>query len=635
MEPISILQLEDSELDAQFNVTCLERAGLAVKSKRVQHRAEFEAALNGESFDLILADFKMPGFDGLEGLAIARQKVPNTPFIIVSGKLGEENAIDSLHKGATDYVLKMRMERLVPAVQRALSEARERAERRRVESALAETEKRFRNMADSAPVMIWTAGVDRIWNYCNRLWLQFTHMSAEQICGEGWKEVLHPDDRAYVLEVYHLSFENRMEFTLEYRFRRADGEYRWIVNRAVPRLDDKGEFAGFIGSCTDITEVKQAEERVLHAAKLESLGILAGGIAHDFNNLLTGILGHASLLLDESTLSSRGAESAEAIVQASETAARLTRQMLAYAGKGSFVLTQVDISLEVQNTIPLIEASVPRLVEIRLDLARRLPKIWADPTQIQQIIMNLVINAAESIGTGAGSVVVSTGTEHLDDAAVASLQIAPGRYVVLRVTDTGHGMDEKTKARIFDPFFTTKFTGRGLGLAAVSGIVRSCQGGIALVSKPGEGTDFRVYLPPHQAPSTGKPDGEAHRAAAGKGTVLVVDDEPVVLRAAGLMLEQLGYTVLMAGNGQEAIDLFRSRPATIDVVLLDMTMPVMPGEITFQKIRAIRANAKVIVSSGFDKTEALRRFGPDIDGFLQKPYQVSRLGEIMSGVLEV
>ena len=252
-----------------------------------------------------------------------------------------------------------------------------------------------------------------------------------------------------------------------------------------------------------------------------------------------------------------------------------------------------------------------------MDLPRGLPKVWADPSQIQQIIMNLVINAAASIGTGAGTVVVSTGTEDLDDTAAANLlsgfRIAPGTSVVLRVVDTDHGMDEKTKGRIFDPFFTTKFTGRGLGLAAVSGIIRSCKWGLALVSEPGAGSDFRVYLPPDQAQRTNQPAAEERQATKRRGTVLVVDDEPVVLRAAGLMLEQLGYTVILAGNGQEAVQLFLARPSAIDLVLLDMTMPVMPGEIAFQKIRAIRASAKVIASSGFDETEARNRFGPDIE----------------------
>ena len=628
--PISLLQLEDSDLDAELELDYFELAKVEVLCTRVEYRKDFISALETQTFDLILADFYLPDFDGLEALAIARAKAPRTPFIFVSGVLGEEIAIDSMRNGATDYVLKRRMDRMVPAVQRAIAEARERAERLRMESALVESESRFRNMADFAPVMIWTVEPDKSWNYCNKPWLEFTGLTVEQSSGLGWTALLHPHDLSRVLETYDLAFATRREFTLEYRFRRGDGHYRSIVNRAVPRTGFEGEFAGFIGSCTDITELKAAEDRLLNAAKLESLGILAGGIAHDFNNLLTGIMGNTSLVLDDLPPDSTAIQYLQEVVQASETAARLTRQMLAYAGKGQFVLEQVDVSRVVRDTLPLIESSLPRLVRLELELAENLPAVEADPGQIQQLVMNLVINAAEAAGSGSGGLVtIWTSLETLDDAGTAAIltgfPVQPGRYVMLRVQDNGCGMDEDTKNRIFDPFFSTKFTGRGLGLAAVSGIVRSHHGGISLASEVGAGSDFRVYLRVNTSVTSVTAKVEVQRASRGSGTILVVDDESIVSRTARLILEKFGYQVIIARDGQEGVDLFRAHASEIGLVLLDMDMPVMPGEIAFRQIRAISPQARVIATSGFDEAEAVRRFGRNIDSFLQKPYTAVQL----------
>jgi signal transduction histidine kinase len=259
----------------------------------------------------------------------------------------------------------------------------------------------------------------------------------------------------------------------------------------------------WVGTITDVDEKKRLDQKLLHADKLESLGVLAGGIAHDFNNLLVGILGNASILEEMAESGSQTAEFASAIVQASERAADLTRQMLAYAGKGQFLIRKVDLSREVIELLPLLEPAMSRSMELRLDLDRALPPVEADPSQVQQIIMNLIINAAEATPKG-GVVTVSTAVS--EDAPLAGFPAVDNagpaeRYVLLRVRDTGHGMDEATQSRIFDPFFTTKFTGRGLGLAAVLGIVRAQRGGIRVESEPGKGSTFTVYFPAAAAQS--------------------------------------------------------------------------------------------------------------------------------------
>jgi len=632
---ISILQLEDSVLDADLELAQLTRAGLEFEAHRVETREDFALALDRSGFDVILADFHLPNFNGLDALAIARVKAPETPFIFVSGMLGEEIAIDSLKNGATDYVLKMRMDRLVPAITRALAEMKERRERRRAESALQETEDRFRNMAESAPVMIWTADADKSWSYCNGLWLEFTGLSLEASSGAGWASLVHPDDRSRVLETWIQAFEKAEGFSSDFRLLRSDGEYRWLASRAAPRFDAGGRFAGLIGSCIDITESRQAEERLRHAAKLESLGILAGGIAHDFNNLLTGIMGNASLILEDLPPESRSIPFAENIVQASETAAQLTRQMLAYSGKGRFVLERVDLSREVREITPLLEASIPRMVALKMQLARALPLVEADPGQIQQLVMNLVINGAEAIGNSAGTVTVATEVSHLDSnlPIVSGFPVPEGRCVTLRVLDTGCGMDAQTRSRIFDPFFTTKFTGRGLGLAAVSGIVRGHRAGLSLNSEPGCGTEFVIHFPIAVGDAEGERDELPAFAQPGTGTILVVDDEPLVSRTVRLALQRYGYTVLTAQNGKEAVDLFRAVSSEIDLVLLDMTLPVMSGDAAFQELRAIRPDVRVLAMSGYSEMEAFSRFGEQIDGFIQKPYKAATLAEKVHEIL--
>ena len=376
-------------------------------------------------------------------------------------------------------------------------------------------------------------------------------------------------------------------------------------------------------------ERKDLEEQLRQAQKLESLGLLAGGVAHDFNNLLTGILGNASLVLELLSPPEPERGMLEDVVRASERAAELTRQLLAYAGKGKFVVQPVHMSEMVREIGQLVRSSIPRQVELRMDLPAELPMIEADPSQMQQLIMNLVINAAEAIGENTGAVDVATGVRR---------QAGHGVQVFLRVHDTGCGMDEKTKAQIFDPFFTTKFTGRGLGLAAVQGIVRSHNGKIHVSSNPGQGSTFEVCLPvmERQAELWHPPTPlQAPSALSGEGIVLVVDDEELVRRTAKAALQRYGYMVLEAENGRDGLDLFRRMRDSVALVLLDLTMPVMSGEETYRHIKTLDPWVPVIVSSGYDEMEAARRFGT-ADGvleFIKKPYVAQKLAERVKSAL--
>jgi two-component system, cell cycle sensor histidine kinase and response regulator CckA len=385
-------------------------------------------------------------------------------------------------------------------------------------------------------------------------------------------------------------------------------------------------------------ERKRLEEKLRQTAKLESLGILAGGIAHDFNNLLTGILGNASLALEEAAPGSGIAELLRSMVQATERAAALAYQMLAYSGRGQFRLEYVNLSALVSETLTLIESALGKAIRLNLAVAPALPLVHGDPSQLQQIAMNLAINAAEAVDNK-GEVSVRTGIAELDGTRHANdvflMQGIPppaGKYVFLEVRDSGAGMDAETLQRIFDPFFTTKSTGRGLGLAAVLGIVRSHQGTMRISSSPGRGTTFTVYLPACESgPSDTESETQPHRPSG--GIVLVVDDEHYVRETVRRTLELAGYTVVCASGSAEAMQLFQSLGRQIELAIVDLTMPGESGGDVARRLRHHDPDLKVIASSGYAEAEVKAGFGGLMDAFLPKPYRSDQLRDIVATVL--
>jgi PAS domain S-box-containing protein len=405
-----------------------------------------------------------------------------------------------------------------------------------------------------------------------------------------------------------------------------DGRNIRCESREVLLLDTEGNVKGVLEINRDITERIRMEEKLRERAKLESLGVLAGGVAHDFNNLLTGILGNASLLLDDAPLGSTTWSFAKGICESSERAAKLAHQMLAYSGRGRFFVKSLDLSEQIRHQSALIQSSVPKNVEVVFDLADGLPPINADGSQLQQLVVDLVINGAEAIGSEAGRVTIATRTQLVDKAYRRTLLLAehlePGLYVVLEVSDTGSGMDQETKAKIFDPFFTTKFVGRGLGLAAVLGIVRGHKGAMRVDSRIGEGSTFRVFLPANaEAAAAHLPHLTELPNEASSDAILVIDDEEIVRTTAEKALRRLGYTVATAPDGAQGVKMLRSMGQSVRLVLLDLSMPGMSGEETMTEIRKLRPDVPVVLSSGYGEADALRRFEHhDLAGFLQKPY---------------
>jgi signal transduction histidine kinase len=424
-------------------------------------------------------------------------------------------------------------------------------------------------------------------------------------------------------------------------FRGGAGIHIWVT--ASPIFDHDGNRVGAIESVRDITDRKRADEerqrfeqQLLHTQKLESLGVLAGGIAHDFNNILMAILGNADLALMRINPESPAVSNLRRIEQAAVSAADLAKQMLAYSGKGKFIIEQIDCNNLLEDMLHMLEVSISKKAVLHFNLKRPLPRVECDATQIHQVIMNLVINASEAIGDTSGVIAVSTGQiqcdrRYLKDAWLND-SMEEGLYVSIEVSDTGCGMDKDTLEKIFDPFFTTKFTGRGLGMAAVLGIVRGHKGAIRVYSESGKGTSFKILLPASEKVVINSENETDQCSGAARGTVLLVDDEDTLRDIGTEMLKELGYDVVTANDGRDALAVY-SANRDIDLVILDLTMPHLDGEACFRELRLIKPDVKVIISSGFSEQDVSQKFaGRGLAGFIQKPYRLSRLKEAIRAV---
>jgi PAS domain S-box-containing protein len=507
---MSILVVDDESESRALVMKILVSEGYAV---RAADRGDLAlASLAKKRPELILLDLRMPGMDGFEVCRRLKQNddARNIPVIILSASRDVSDRVKGLCLGAVDFITKpLQREELLARVRTHLEFGRLRAhlEERVVErtAQLRESEERFRAIADAAPVMIWISGVDKLCTFVNQRWLEFTGRSLDEELGNGWLEVVHPDDFERCREAYHSSFDARRSFDLEYRVRRTDGEYRVVFDRGVPRFSPDGFFSGYIGSCIDITDRKQNQERMLASQKLESLGVMAAGVAHDFGNLLGTIIAEADLVLSEMDCDSPGRDGVEEIAAVALRASEIVKLLMVSAGakRNSEAFEPLNLSLEVEQILRLLKVSISKRAALRTNLAKNLPEVRGNAAQIHQVVMNLITNASEALGGKQGTITVTT-----DFVSVAGgpinhpLSPSQGDYVRLRVSDTGCGMSDEIQLRIFDQFFTTKTTGRGLGLAAVHGIVRSHGGAIQVQSAPGGGSTFDILFPAAAAPKT-------------------------------------------------------------------------------------------------------------------------------------
>ena len=501
-------------------------------------------------------------------------------------------------------------------------------EHRRAEAAIRESEERFRNIADTAPVLSWISGPDKLVTFINRGWLTFTGSTMEQVVGNGWIEKMHPDDRDRCYTDYCSAFDAYRTFQTECRLRRADGEYRWMLTIGNPRFESSGAFAGYIGTCTDITDLKRNQEESLARQKLESLGVLAGGVAHDFNNLLGSIVANSELVLSELPERSPAVEGVESIKTVAGRAAEIVRQMMSYAGQEDTVFEPVDLSGLLHEMLEFLKVSISKRATLNINLPQELLAVRANPAQLRQVILNLITNASEGLGEHEGVISITAALVRSGPSDSAPNPL--GDYVRLEVSDTGCGMTEEVQSKIFDPFFTTKFPGRGLGLAAVKGIVRSHDGAINVVSAPGQGSRFEILLPCSDEPAKEGRDkpgfSVAGEVVSFSGAVLIVEDEHTLRTAVSKMLRRKGFTVFEAVDGEAGASLFRDKTAEIDVVLLDLTLPGLSGGEVLSELRRLQPDIIVIVTSAYSREQAQATLGAQPPWlYIRKPYQVNEL----------
>jgi PAS domain S-box-containing protein len=607
-------------------------------------------------------------------------------------------------------------------------------------------------MADTAPVMIWLAGPDRLFTFVNKTWLKFTGRTLEQELGNGWTCGLHPEDQARFDEMFRAAFDARRDFQMECRIRRADGEYRWILCSGVPRFATDGAFAGYIGSDIDITDLqseerfrqlaenidqvfwmldlssnkivyaspafervwghsvsvlfqdpawlaqavhpedrelfeaffekvrsgsaeenyriiradgavrwihdrgfvvrnsegepyrvagiaeditdrRELEEQLSQASKMEAVGRLAGGVAHDFNNLLTVIGGYSQMLLEGAPAGDSRRDKLEYILSASNRASVLTKQLLAFSRRQVLQPRLVNLNHLVINLKAMLGRIIGERITIETALDPALGLIKADPHQLEQVVMNLAVNARDAMPNGG---VFRIETAIAAAAANGESPIESGRRVRLAIIDTGCGMDERIRERAFEPFFTTKGVGKGtgLGLSTVYGMVRQNDGMIHVSSQPGQGTEFELYFPlaAEEEPAEAAPAKSTLKPETG-GTILVVEDEPVVRGLVRATLRELGYTVLEASDGYEALRLIAEHKTEIHLLLTDVIMPLMNGHELAQRLKTVRPGVKVVYMSGYtDDVLAFHGIAPEIE-FIQKPFTSADLAEKLGTVL--
>jgi two-component system cell cycle sensor histidine kinase/response regulator CckA len=629
--PLRLLLIEDSDSDAKLVIREISRAGYTVDFTRVQDGAAVRAALEGSAWDAITSDWSMPGFDALDALAIAKELRPDLPFIIVSGTVGEEKAADAMRAGAHDYVLKDRLARLVPALEREIRDSKSRAGRRRAEDALHDSEGRYRILFDKSPMPKWLYDLESLrFLEVNEAAIAHYGYSRDEFLQMSIKDIRPAEDIGGFLE--SLGQHTRAAFHRDrYRHRKKDGSSMDVEITAHTFLL-QGRAARLV-VVQDITARRQAEEalrrseeQLRQAQKMEAIGQLTGGVAHDFNNILSIILSYSALILEDLPRESPMHRDLLEIKAAGDRAADLTRQLLAFSRRQILQPRIVDLNAILSGMEKMLRRLIGEDVELTTSPAPDSAKANVDPGQIEQVMMNLVVNARDAM-PGGGKLTIEIARTELDSSDAADhAGVPPGSYVRVAVSDTGLGMDEQTQARIFEPFFTTKEVGKGtgLGLSTVLGIVQQSGGHVAVDSEPGRGTTFRIYFP--QAGDEPLSRGREARARhigtwRGGETILLVEDDERLRRVTRTMLNRYGYTVLEAQSGGDALLICERQSSSIQLLLTDVVMPHMSGPDLAARLVAARPGLGVVFMSGYTDDAILRHGILDASAaFVQKPF---------------
>jgi PAS domain S-box-containing protein len=520
-------------------------------------------------------------------------------------------------------------------------------ERKLAEESLRLSQQKLSTLIETLPDVVFLKDGEGRWQIVNKAGLELFGLTDLPWQGKNVAQLmqLQPTSRELFhccVESEELAWQSREPLHTEERVQLQDGKWRNFEVIMVPLFADNGRREGIVIVGRDVTERKRAEEerrqleqQLQQAQKLESLGVLAGGIAHDFNNILTVILGHCYLAKDDTGLKQPYSLYFQQIESAANRAADLCRQMLTYAGKRPVVQTRVNLWLLVDDVVKMLQSAIKKNVAIELDLNQRIPEIIGDAGQIQQIVMNLIINASEAIGDAKGTISIVLRNIEFEAGQLKTdtfgTPIRPGKYSCLEVSDTGIGMNSETQKRIFEPFYTTKFAGRGLGMSAIRGIVTSHEGILELTSTEGVGTTFKVAFPvPGTAEQVDFVPAVSTSLYEGAGTILLVEDEQTLRTMGTALLEVMGFTTLSAEHGREALEIFRERSADIDIILLDLIMPVMGGDETYRELRKIAPTVSIVICSGYGVESVTDLIENDRHaGFVQKPYKPEQLRDVM------
>jgi len=597
-ESLRLLHLEDNPADGELVRATLEEVWPEIVVTRVDDEAAFIDILEQEQIDLILADFSLPLYDGMSALAQARQRFPQIPFIFVSGTLGEEKAIESMRCGATDYVLKNRLVRLVPAVERALKEKRELCERQRAEEALRESNERFRMIFEHSIDAIMLTRTDGTILAANPEACRIFGMNEQEICSAGRAGLVDMDDAkvATLLEERKNTGRCRGEITM---IRGDGGRFPAEISSAVFFGRGGEQQASLV--IRDVTERKNLERQLLQSQKMEAVGTLAGGIAHDFNNIVTAMIGYCTLLQMEEQQDDKIPQYVDCLMALSERAANLTRGLLAFSRHQIMIPRLINLNDIVATITTLISRLVGERIIMETHLSADSLTLMADYGQIEQIMMNLATNAHDAMPDG-GTLIISTDLVKLESGnPLLADSVPPGPYALLSVTDTGCGMDEATVARGFEPFFTTKEPGKGtgLGLSIIYGIVKQHHGFVKVASRPGFGSTFSIYLPLADAVEAVDQGKILQPVRGGTETILVVEDEPALRQVVSQILRHFGYRVLEAADGDEGTDIFRTHASEISLVILDTIMPKKHGKAVHEDIVRLEPKVRTLFVSGY------------------------------------
>lgn len=645
---LRVLIIEDDEEDAELLRLELESAGRSVYMQRVQTKAAFLAALESE-WDIIISDYAMPGFDGLKAFALYRETGIDTPFIFVSGALGEERAVKAMIAGARDYILKGDLGRLNAAVDREVAGAKSRRERREMEAAKASEQRRLALALQATGAGVFelqipenAQGFDNEQVYCSERLAELLGCSATELRNgdtfRNWLcEHVHPQDLAGLQKCHQNLIEGHEgNNAVEFRLRHPGGGWRnmWCVGEAG-RHDSSGRVIDFVGIILDQTERHRMEEQLRQAQKMEAIGLLAGGVAHDFNNLLTVILNFGEFVLESLESDSSASDDMREVLNAARRAEKLTAQLLAFSRRQPVDPEVLNANGLVRDVERMLRRLLGDEIELAVDLAPDLWNVCVDAGCLEQVVVNLAVNARDAL-PGGGTLKIETRNVRIEQGrnSPETRRIPGGEYVAISVADNGCGMDEEIQRRLFEPFFTTKEAGKGtgLGLATSYGIVQQANGFISVESEVGRGTVFELLLPRDHGSPVDRHKLEAKpERVHGNEVILVVDNEPSVCKLVARVLEHLGYTVLEAASGIEALRIARSSPKPVRLVLTDVLMPKMSGPELVEQLLPLHPEMKVLFMSGHTGTE----FAPDNNhALLQKPFSPQALVDKLCDVMD-